>query len=154
MAEKLHLIPTSQGPPVVVDRSLLVVGRHPECDVRIESRRVSRLHCCVALLAPGKLLIRDLGSTNGTFVNNTRVRESMLRPGDKIRIGDVEYSVQSFEERSDDTAAGSRGQRPQQAAKPEDSLPPLEAELDEPAEPPRVRRGAGHPSWDPKESQP
>ncbi len=89
------LLPEKAGTPILFDRPLLVIGRHPQCDVRFESRRVSRFHCCLANLGERGILVRDLGSTNGTFVNGHRVREARLRPGDRLRIaGEVEYRIE------------------------------------------------------------
>jgi pSer/pThr/pTyr-binding forkhead associated (FHA) protein len=64
-----------------------VFGRGPECHVRPNSPWVSRQHC---LLRIGKetVHVRDLGSSNGTLVNGTRlVGERALKPGDKLQVG-------------------------------------------------------------------
>jgi pSer/pThr/pTyr-binding forkhead associated (FHA) protein len=50
---------------IALDRATVVMGRHRWCDFRIASPRVSRRHCCLALDCDG-ILVRDLGSTNGT----------------------------------------------------------------------------------------
>src|ERR1700722_2305887 len=64
-----------------------VFGRGPECHVRPNSELVSRQHCMLAV-AKDSVLIRDLGSINGTLVNGTRVREpQILQDGDRIQIG-------------------------------------------------------------------
>ena len=95
----LHPLPAADGRanenrPVNLDRPLLLVGRHPECDVRpAGTAKVSRRHCCVAD-ASGRLRVRDLGSLNGTFVNDKPVRrEAPLALGDVLRVGDVRYEV-------------------------------------------------------------
>jgi predicted component of type VI protein secretion system len=80
---------------IVVEGDLVVVGRHHDCDVRLHSSRVSRRHCC---LAPGGegLTVRDLGSTNGTFVNGRRICSAALHPGDELRIGHLRYRLEAL----------------------------------------------------------
>ncbi len=89
------LLPVTTGAPILFDRPLLILGRHPQCDVRFDSRRVSRFHCCLANLGERGILVRDLGSTNGTYVNNQRVREARIGPGDRLRLaGEIEYCIE------------------------------------------------------------
>jgi pSer/pThr/pTyr-binding forkhead associated (FHA) protein len=71
----------------------VLVGRHPRCDVRIASSRVSRRHCCLALDRDG-VLVRDLGSTNGTWINGLRIEEGVLRPGDELSIAHLHYHLE------------------------------------------------------------
>jgi hypothetical protein len=75
-------------PPVQIspDRSL-VIGRSRSCDLRVPSGDASRRHAEITATLEGYLL-RDLGSTNGTFVNGEQVREHVLQPGDRIQIAD------------------------------------------------------------------
>ena len=64
----------------------LVVGRSSKCDIQIDQESVSRNHS--KIINTGKsILIRDLGSTNGTYVNDELVDEYVLRDGDLIKIG-------------------------------------------------------------------
>lgn len=65
----------------------VVIGRSRSCQVRVASGEVSRRHAEICS-ADGGFLLRDLASTNGSFVNGTRVTEQRLQPGDRIRIGD------------------------------------------------------------------
>ena len=73
-------------PPVQVspDRSL-AIGRSRNCDLRLSSSDASRRHAEICFTADG-YVVRDLGSTNGTFVNGEQVREHVLQPGDRIQI--------------------------------------------------------------------
>ncbi len=64
----------------------VVLGRCPDADVRIDDRWVSRRHCELVEV-DGMLVVRDLGSTHGTFVNGRQVSEARLRPDDKLTIG-------------------------------------------------------------------
>jgi pSer/pThr/pTyr-binding forkhead associated (FHA) protein len=69
------------------------VGRHDKCQLRIKSSQVSRRHCEL-FEKKGLLLVKDLGSSNGTYVNGTRVQEQrVLEPGDELLIGQVRLRV-------------------------------------------------------------
>jgi adenylate cyclase len=70
----------------------LVVGRTPGCDLPVRDSTVSRRH---AELAPsdGGLEVRDLGSTNGTFVNGERIEQGMARPGDQVTFGRAVFEL-------------------------------------------------------------
>ena len=72
------------------------LGRSPDCDFQIDHPTVSALHCQV-ILGDNQLLVRDCGSTNGTFVNGEPVREARLMAGQTLRLGDVELLVESTE---------------------------------------------------------
>ena len=67
----------------------LRVGALPDNDIVLDSRVVSRYHALIRVKGR-KAEIEDLGSSNGTYVNGAPVRSVALRPGDKIRIGDVD----------------------------------------------------------------
>jgi pSer/pThr/pTyr-binding forkhead associated (FHA) protein len=63
-----------------------VIGRSPECDIFLDDVTVSRRHA--ELVRDGdRLLIRDLGSLNGTFVNRHRIEEAVLGNDDEVQIG-------------------------------------------------------------------
>ncbi|ODU00365.1 MAG: hypothetical protein ABS79_03525 [Planctomycetes bacterium SCN 63-9] len=65
------------------------VGRHNACTIRIKSSQVSRRHCEISQ-KNGKLIVRDLNSSNGTIVNGKRIKEiSILQDGDELTIGGV-----------------------------------------------------------------
>jgi pSer/pThr/pTyr-binding forkhead associated (FHA) protein len=70
----------------------MLFGRHAECDVQLNSRKVSRRHCCIAQIRD-YLVVRDLGSTNGVRINGVRVVEGQLRSGDELTIGNFLYRV-------------------------------------------------------------
>ncbi|MGH7201984.1 MAG: FHA domain-containing protein [Planctomycetaceae bacterium] len=73
-----------------------VVGRSSECNLRIASNMVSRRHCQFTI-TDRAVLIRDLGSSNGTFVNGEQIAPQQtvpLHPGDELRIGPAKFTVQ------------------------------------------------------------
>jgi pSer/pThr/pTyr-binding forkhead associated (FHA) protein len=76
------------------------IGRHDDCLIRIKSSQVSRRHCEIFEMG-GQLMIRDLGSSNGTFVNGKRVLgQQSLKPGDEMTVGAVTLRVARLGERS------------------------------------------------------
>jgi pSer/pThr/pTyr-binding forkhead associated (FHA) protein len=87
-----QLVSLSDGPSILVNKPILLIGRHPECDIQIDSRKVSRRHCCVAQVAD-YLVVRDLGSTNGIRINGVRVLEGKLKESDELTIGGNRYQV-------------------------------------------------------------
>lgn len=72
------------------------IGRSPDSDFSIDHPTVSVNHCQIVLSNDG-VMIRDCGSTNGTFVNGDPVREAWLLPGQMVCLGDVELFVESTE---------------------------------------------------------
>lgn len=86
------LLSLTEGPNILLDKPILLVGRHQECDIQIASRKISRRHCCIAQVHD-HLVIRDLCSTNGIRINGVRVNEGILKAGDKVTIGNFQYEV-------------------------------------------------------------
>src|SRR5207237_10852433 len=66
------------------------VGRADGNHVRLPDGSVSSSHAEVLLDPAGNLIVRDLGSTNGTFINCQRVREAVVQPGQQLRMGGLE----------------------------------------------------------------
>jgi pSer/pThr/pTyr-binding forkhead associated (FHA) protein len=82
----------SDGPDLQLDKPVLLLGRHEECDVQLNSSKVSRRHCIIAAVND-RLVIRDLGSTNGVRINGNRQDEGELHHGDELAIGNFRYRV-------------------------------------------------------------
>ncbi len=87
-----QLLALTDGPSILLDKPIFLVGRDLECDIRFDSRKVSRKHCCIAQVSD-YLVVRDLGSTNGIRINGVRVLEGRLRPGDELTIAHYRYQV-------------------------------------------------------------
>ncbi|WP_437719866.1 sigma 54-interacting transcriptional regulator [Sorangium sp. So ce861] len=79
--------------PVKIGIAPVVVGRDPSCDVVVDDPEVSSTHCELRAEGPG-VLVRDLGSKNGTFVSTVRIREAILTAACVIQVGG---SVLGFE---------------------------------------------------------
>jgi pSer/pThr/pTyr-binding forkhead associated (FHA) protein len=87
-----QLQPLDGSPPIEISKDLTLVGRTAECDLRINHRSVSKLHCII-VRTDGLLLLRDLGSTNGTRVNGQRVRRAALLPNDELAVANHKYRI-------------------------------------------------------------
>ncbi len=76
-----------------IDKPEIRIGRSPECDVYIDDPSVSSVHCVIEVVAaadenqPSDYNLRDLGSTNGTYVNIDRIEKARLVHEDVIRVG-------------------------------------------------------------------
>jgi pSer/pThr/pTyr-binding forkhead associated (FHA) protein len=89
---RTSLVPLDGGPPFELAKDLILVGRTEDCDLRLDHKSVSKLHC-VLVRTEGLVLVRDLGSTNGTRVNGQRVRRAALLPNDNLAIATFRYKV-------------------------------------------------------------
>jgi pSer/pThr/pTyr-binding forkhead associated (FHA) protein len=90
---RVRLLPLDGGAPIEIAKDLVLVGRKEDCDLRLDHKSISKLHC-VIVKTDGLLLLRDLGSTNGTRVNGQRIRRAALLPNDQLQIASVRFSVQ------------------------------------------------------------
>ena len=68
------------------------VGRAPRADFVVEAALVSRLHCRLTA-ADDSVDVVDLESTNGTYINDERVKSGCIKSGDRLRIGRVEFTI-------------------------------------------------------------
>lgn len=89
----LEFYPTNSSTPEIttLERFPITIGRNESCDLHVDSVKVSREHAVIEHLGD-VYRVRDLGSTNGTFVNGQQVHESPLTDGDLIVIANVEFS--------------------------------------------------------------
>ena len=114
------LIALCVGPDIPVDRGTVMIGSNPECDVRLDSHRVSR-RLCVVTMERGDIVIRDLSSTKGTLINGRRVAAGRLRPGDEIAIAHLRYHVRKAPTPLMAAAAGERPGRREDESDPVNS---------------------------------
>jgi hypothetical protein len=87
-----ELHPVGGGDPIPLLKETLVIGRRESSDIVLRFPNVSGTHCELSLVA-GQWIVKDLGSSNGTKVNGTRVSEGRVDPGDRLSIGRHEYEV-------------------------------------------------------------
>lgn len=77
---------------ILLRKPRVVVGRESDCELRIPLPSVSRQHC-EFVVEDGKVTVRDLGSSNGTYVNKERVEEAELSAGDLVAIGPAVFAL-------------------------------------------------------------
>jgi pSer/pThr/pTyr-binding forkhead associated (FHA) protein len=86
----------SSDPAMVLrlsDNTVKTVGRTARADFIVDAPLVSRLHCRLTADASDQLFVEDLESTNGTLVNGKRIDRSVLKTGDVLTVGRVEFRV-------------------------------------------------------------
>jgi pSer/pThr/pTyr-binding forkhead associated (FHA) protein len=74
----------------ILPGGIRTIGRAAGADFIVDAPLVSRVHCRLTALPGGELEVRDLASTNGTYVNGSRVEAANVAPGDRIQVGRVE----------------------------------------------------------------
>ena len=123
-----RLVALDEGPDILLDQTMIVVGRHPSCDARLASLRLSRRHCCLTQ-ENGEIVVRDLGSTNGIRINGAKVKVGRLRVGDELSLAHLRYRVESdpdsgrFESRPDPPRPSVRRTPGRRPAFPSQSIP-------------------------------
>lgn len=84
---------SNTGKEIKIPAPKCVIGRGDDCHLRPQSDAISRRHC-VIITTENEVVVRDLNSRNGTFVNNERVgEESVLLSGDMLKVGPLEFEV-------------------------------------------------------------
>ena len=96
MAKLLIQSPGFSNRVINLNLGLNRVGRAAGNDFVIEHATVSSRHCEIAL-SNEEVIVRDCGSTNGIFIDSHRVSEAALKPGQILRVGDVDLLVESTE---------------------------------------------------------
>ncbi len=76
------------GMEYLIDRTRAVIGRDKHVDIRLKDPLVSREHAAI-MFRNGKFVLEDLGSTNGTLMNGTSIKQADLRHGDTFSLGDT-----------------------------------------------------------------
>jgi pSer/pThr/pTyr-binding forkhead associated (FHA) protein len=94
---KVFLMPLEGGKPFEVKKELTVAGRQEGCDLLIDHKTVSKLHC-VLVCVDGMLLVRDLSSTNGCRINGQRITNGAVLPGEILAIAGVSYRLKMGDE--------------------------------------------------------
>ena len=100
-------------------------GRHDDCQLRIKSSEVSRRHCQF-FEKNGMLLVKDLGSSNGTMLNGKKIEgQRVLEPGDELMIGPVKLRVETLGQPAAAKAGSApAGPRPGDTAVPTPTVTP------------------------------
>ena len=107
---------TGRAHELTVDRT--TIGRVDDNTFHIADASVSSHHCEVHLRG-AEIFIRDLNSTNGTIINNEKIAEAVLKPGQTLRLGQVELKLDTATE-----ASGGTPSTPAPGATPAPGSPP------------------------------
>lgn len=119
------------GKTIPLPPGKFLIGREEDCHLRPNNDLISRHHCVFAL-DEFSLRVRDLGSTNGTFVNGERIRGGViLKTGDIVSIGKLDFEVTVCDPASEETQAELRLDSETQVSAPESQEEPSEAEVEE-----------------------
>ncbi len=93
MATLIILSGKLQGKKLALPEKDVTIGRDEDCELRVASAEVSRRHCVLHPTSEG-LLVRDLASQNGTFINDKPViDEQLLTPGDILKVGPMTFQL-------------------------------------------------------------
>lgn len=96
MQVKLKVLTGShEGKEISISSEKFLIGRSESCQLRPKSESVSRKHCII-VLREGRVLMQDLKSRNGTYVNDKRLpadKAKVLKPGDHLRIGKLKFEL-------------------------------------------------------------
>lgn len=118
-----------------VESASMLIGRKSDADLRIPLEEVSREHCRLSVNGK-KVVLHDLDSSNGTFVNDQRIVQAALKAGDRIKIGPVVFTVQI-------DGQPTKISPPAQLGPPAPSRPAKKAAPEAPTEMTPVSSGAG-----------
>ncbi len=87
-----------RGAKITLNKNLIKIGKRETNDLALKDKAVSRNHLEVEYMSDS-FLLRDLGSTNGSFLNGSKVKEAYLSPGDLIKIGNTNLEFVAFDEK-------------------------------------------------------
>jgi ABC transport system ATP-binding/permease protein len=73
--------------------SVRTLGRTSRADFIVDAALVSRVHCRLMTDSSNELVVEDLGSANGTLVNGMKIDRAVLKPGDRLTVGRVEFTA-------------------------------------------------------------
>ncbi|GAA5317027.1 MAG: hypothetical protein AseanaTS_22310 [Candidatus Pelagadaptatus aseana] len=80
------------GQEFVLSKPKTIIGRSSQCDIVIPGTHLSRQHAEIQIQG-NQLLVRDLGSSNGTYLNNSKITEASAHPGDEIRVDIYPFKI-------------------------------------------------------------
>ena len=127
-----------EGTQIPLKKDKFVIGRASECTLRAGSSAISRRHCAI-VRKDDAWIVRDLGSRNGTFLNDQVVEQpTPLQVGDELRVGPLHFRVEQLVKGGDDA----------KAPKPATEAPTTDAKAAQPAESLDVKRRRQPPAKD------
>ncbi len=81
------LSPNHESKTYRLQGGALTIGRDKSCDIIIEDNLVSRTHCQLWTNSSGTVVVRDMGSTNGTLIDTKAIEQDVLLPHNRLKIG-------------------------------------------------------------------
>ncbi len=112
-----------QGLEIPLKKDKFLIGRAKECSLRAGSEAISRRHCAI-VRKDDRWTVRDLGSRNGTYVNDTRIAEEVaLKPGDELRVGPLKFKLATVEKSKPAAASPTATSSPVEPPKPRKQPP-------------------------------
>ena len=96
MAVLIGMSAEVKGQTHEIDNSGLTIGRSADNNVVIDNATVSGKHCVITLDGD-TVVLKDLGSTNGTRVNSDEATETVLKPKDLVQVGSIEFLFNSIQ---------------------------------------------------------
>ncbi|MGB2819388.1 MAG: FHA domain-containing protein [Phycisphaerae bacterium] len=120
--------PNGQRKDFDVGRELMVIGRGENCDLQVPLENVSRRHCEISV-SGDEAKVKDLASSNGTYVNNKRINECVLAAGDRLVVGPIVFTIQIDGVPGRITPVKTAAQRKVEAGGGEDEIVELEADV-------------------------
>ena len=90
--EKLALTGLTHAGSFELEPGFNTLGRNPTNDFRVHDATVSSFHCEI-VLSDDSVVVRDLGSTNGTYIDGLRIQENVLKPGQILKVGSAELRL-------------------------------------------------------------
>src|SRR5450755_2860499 len=85
-----------EGTQIPLKKDKFVIGRAAECTLRAGSEAISRRHCAI-VRTDGAWIARDLGSRNGTYLNDQKIETpKALSVGDELRVGPLKFRVEQY----------------------------------------------------------
>ena len=101
-------MPLEGGKPFELKKELTVAGRQEGCDLLIDHKTVSKLHC-VLVRVDGMVLVRDLSSTNGCRINGQRITNGAVMPGETLAIAGVNFRLKMGDDIKQDHSFSENG---------------------------------------------
>ena len=88
-----YILPDGEQKEFELGRKSITIGRGIDANVMIADKLASRIHCGISY-KDGSYFLRDFDSRNGTLVNDCSIEVCRINPGDRIRVGDMVFSVE------------------------------------------------------------
>lgn len=109
-----------RGKRLVLPDNEIFIGRDEDCHVRLTSSLISRKHCALEGTPEG-LWVRDLGSQNGTLVNDVPITDRvLLKAGDVLQVGAIQFQV-PVQRPMAEPSAGSKSEKSEKSEAPSDA---------------------------------